>query len=109
MIRADVLLNAYWNMKRWYGAKIPKRQRKRKTRRRRTACGESGKSSLSGIGILHRMMMMMAEKAAPILEEIPDDKNVECQDDGHDNGMAGAYRLGIIVDQFIDFDRDKKS
>ena len=47
------------------------------------------------------MVMMMSKQAFPIVQQIPDDHDIDNENDG-DGG-------GEVVDQFIDFNRNKKA
>ncbi len=53
------------------------------------------------------LVMMMAEKAMAILEQVPDDEDVQ-REDADNNEWMTAMALLWTMDQLVDFDGDKK-
>ena len=55
---------------------------------------------------------MMLEKAGAVLEEIPDDENIQAKDDGELPGETGvefaAFDQFVAVDEFENFNGDEE-
>src|SRR5438046_633434 len=69
----------------------------------RRILNERGKKSAS------LRLMMMPKKPATVLKQIPNNHNIDGQNDGDNNRVAGTHRLRIMMDQLIYFNGNEKS